>query len=105
MADALAMTRIAHNLTEAELRNQPCLFSIINTNSPLQLDIPMMQGIMALAEMGQIVVITPFTLAGAMAPVTVGWCPGVAKRRGLGGYCLYPDGKSRGSRYVRWLYL
>jgi len=44
---------------------------IINTNSPLQLDIPMMQGIIDMASMNQMVVITPFTLSGAMAPVTI----------------------------------
>ena len=69
--DALEMTRIAHGLTMDELKDQPSMFSIINTNSPLQLDIPMMQGVIDLASMGQPVVITPFTLSGAMAPVTI----------------------------------
>ena len=50
----------------------PCtLLGIINTNSPLQLDIPMAEGLIALATHGQVNVITPFTLAGAMAPVTL----------------------------------
>lgn len=71
VSDAIEMTRIAHGLTHDQMRDQACMFSIINTNSPLQLDIPMMQGVMALSEMGQPVVITPFTLAGAMAPVTI----------------------------------
>lgn len=71
VADAIEMTRIANGLTAEQMRDRPCMFSIINTNSPLQLDIPMMQGVMALSEMGQPVVITPFTLAGAMAPVTI----------------------------------
>ena len=71
LADAIEMTRIAHGLTHDQMRDQPCMFSIINTNSPLQLDIPMMQGVMDLSEMGQPVVITPFTLAGAMAPITI----------------------------------
>ena len=44
---------------------------IINTNSPLQLDIPMAEGLMTMAEHGQCVVVTPFTLAGAMSPVTL----------------------------------
>ena len=44
---------------------------MINTNSPLQLDIPMSQGILDFAAAGQLLVITPFTLAGAMAPVTL----------------------------------
>ncbi|MBM3520962.1 MAG: methyltransferase, partial [Alphaproteobacteria bacterium] len=49
-----------------------CLFTaIINTNSPLQLDVPMAEGLIAMAEYGQCNVITPFTLAGAMSPVTL----------------------------------
>ena len=43
----------------------------INTNSPLQLDIPMGEGLITMAEHGQVNVITPFTLAGAMSPVTL----------------------------------
>ncbi len=50
----------------------PCtLMGIINTNSPLQLDIPMAEGLIAMARHGQVNVITPFTLSGAMAPVTL----------------------------------
>ena len=71
VADAIEMTRIGHGLTREEMQQKACMFSIINTNSPLQLDKPMMEGIIALSEMGQPVVITPFTLAGAMAPVTI----------------------------------
>ena len=43
VADAIEMTRIAHGLTHDQMRDRTCMFSIINTNSPLQLDIPMMQ--------------------------------------------------------------
>ena len=71
IADAIEMTRIGHGLTRDQLRRQPSVFTIINTNSPLQLDIPMMQGIIDMSSMGQPVVITPFTLSGAMAPVTI----------------------------------
>jgi len=69
--DALEMTRIAHGLSVEEFRQRPSVWSVINTNSPLQLDVPMLQGIYEMAVMGQPVVITPFTLAGAMAPVTI----------------------------------
>ncbi len=48
------------------------LLGIINTNSPLTLDIPMAEGLITLASHGQVNVITPFTLSGAMAPVTIG---------------------------------
>lgn len=69
--DGLEMTRIMHGLSTEQLREQPSVWTIINTNSPLQLDIPMMQGIIEMSSMGQPVVITPFTLSGAMAPVTI----------------------------------
>ena len=69
--DAIEMTRIGHGLTREELRARPSVWSVINTNSPLQLDVPMMQGIIEMSAMGQPVVITPFTLSGAMAPVTI----------------------------------
>lgn len=69
--DGIEMVRIARGLSREELLEQPSLFTVINTNSPLQLDIPMMQGIIEMAGAGQVVVVTPFTLAGAMAPVTI----------------------------------
>ena len=69
--DAIEMTRIGRGVTTEELQEQPSVWTVINTNSPLQLDIPMMQGIIEMSSMGQPVVITPFTLSGAMAPVTI----------------------------------
>jgi trimethylamine--corrinoid protein Co-methyltransferase len=69
--DAIAMARIAFGFSPEELAAQPALFAIINTNSPLQLDIPMAEGLIEMAAAGQAVCVTPFTLAGAMAPVTL----------------------------------
>ncbi len=69
--DAFAMTRIAYGLDEAEFAARPWCYTVINTNSPRQLDVPMCQGIIDFARAGQVAVITPFTLAGAMAPVTM----------------------------------
>jgi len=71
VTDAIEMTRIARGISREQLQREPSVFTIINTNSPLQLDIPMMQGIIDMASMNQMVVITPFTLSGAMAPVTI----------------------------------
>ena len=71
VTDAIEMTRIARGISSEQLAKEPSVFTIINTNSPLQLDIPMMQGIIDMASMNQPVVITPFTLSGAMAPVTI----------------------------------
>jgi len=69
--DAFAMTRIAYGLTQQEFEAKAWCYTIINTNSPRQLDVPMCQGIIDFARAGQVSVITPFTLAGAMAPVTM----------------------------------
>ncbi|HEX7374586.1 MAG TPA: trimethylamine methyltransferase family protein, partial [Steroidobacteraceae bacterium] len=71
IADCLEVLQIAHGLTREELRRHPYVWTVINTNSPLQLDIPMAEGIIDFAAAGQVLIITPFTLAGAMAPVTV----------------------------------
>ena len=69
--DAFEMTRIARALTESEFGDSVWCYTIINTNSPRQLDVPMCQGIIDFARAGQLSVITPFTLAGAMAPITM----------------------------------
>jgi len=69
--DALEMVRIARGLSGERFRAKPYCYTSINTNSPRQLDLPMCQGIIDFAEAGQMLIITPFTLAGAMAPVTL----------------------------------
>ena len=69
--DILEITRICHSLSREELAQRPSLYTVVNVNSPLQYDIPMLWGIIELARMNQVVVITPFTLAGAMAPITL----------------------------------
>ncbi|MYI89330.1 MAG: trimethylamine methyltransferase family protein [Gammaproteobacteria bacterium] len=69
--DSLEITRICHSLSREELAHRPSLYTVVNVNSPLQYDIPMLWGIIELARMNQVVVITPFTLAGAMAPITL----------------------------------
>jgi trimethylamine--corrinoid protein Co-methyltransferase len=69
--DSFAMTRIAYGLSQQEFEAKAWCYTVINTNSPRQLDVPMCQGIIDFARAGQVSVITPFTLAGAMAPVTM----------------------------------
>jgi trimethylamine--corrinoid protein Co-methyltransferase len=69
--DGIEMAALMLGTTPDGLHDRPVLLGIINTNSPLQLDIPMAEGLIAMAVHGQVNVITPFTLAGAMAPVTV----------------------------------
>ena len=69
--DGLEMGAMALGRTREQLCEVTALAGVINTNSPLQLDIPMAEGLITLAEHGQVNVITPFTLAGAMSPVTL----------------------------------
>ncbi len=69
--DALEIVALARGVSREQLLADPSLITIINTNSPLRLDGPMSDGLIAMAEAGQAVVATPFTLAGAMTPVTL----------------------------------
>jgi trimethylamine--corrinoid protein Co-methyltransferase len=69
--DVMEMARIASGLPEAEFFDRPRLFTNINSSSPLKHDWPMLDGAMRFARRGQPVIVTPFTLAGAMAPVTM----------------------------------
>ncbi len=69
--DGIEMASIAFGTTSEGLKDTPTLLGIINTNSPLQLDVPMAEGLIAMAKHGQVLAITPFTLAGAMSPVTI----------------------------------
>ncbi|OHV64316.1 trimethylamine methyltransferase [Mesorhizobium sp. LCM 4577] len=69
--DSFEMIRLARGLSEDQFRAGAHCYTVINTNSPRQLDIPMAQGIIDFAKAGQVLVITPFCLAGAMAPITV----------------------------------
>ncbi len=68
--DGLALAAIAAGGEDA-LRRQPAVLGIVNPNSPLVWDSLMVEELMALAEFGQPVAITPFLLAGASAPVTL----------------------------------
>ncbi len=69
--DALEIVKIARQLDDAQLDNEPSLITVINSNSPLRLDENMVQGIIEMSSRNQVVILTPFTLSGAMAPVTL----------------------------------
>ena len=69
--DGIEMARLARGIDVETLEREPSLFTIINSSSPLRLDTPMLEGVIQMARHNQIVVLTPFTLAGAMAPVTL----------------------------------
>ncbi|MEM6826017.1 MAG: trimethylamine methyltransferase family protein, partial [Pseudomonadota bacterium] len=69
--DVMEMVKIAGGLTEEEFRATPRMYTNINSTSPLKHDYPMIDGCLRCVRRGQAVVVTPFTLAGAMAPVTL----------------------------------
>lgn len=69
--DCIEMNRIALGLDEAELAATPAVLAIVNTNSPMQFDVPMAEAVRVLAGAGQATCITPFTLAGSMSPATL----------------------------------
>jgi trimethylamine--corrinoid protein Co-methyltransferase len=69
--DAMEMVRIAGGLTHEEFDDGPRMFTNINSSSPLKHDFNMLDGAMRMARRNQAVIVTPFTLSGAMAPVTI----------------------------------
>ncbi|MXQ06382.1 methyltransferase [Alphaproteobacteria bacterium GH1-50] len=69
--DVMEMVRIAGGLTEEEFQATPRMYTNINSTSPLKHDHPMIDGCLRCVRRGQAVIVTPFTLAGAMAPVTM----------------------------------
>ena len=69
--DGIRMTAIARGISLAEMRASPGVTTIISVNSPRLFDEAMAEGLIAMAEHGQPLTITPFTLMGAMTPVTL----------------------------------
>jgi trimethylamine--corrinoid protein Co-methyltransferase len=68
--DAMTMARICYGEDDRALTENPVFCVNTNTNTPLVLDPEIAQGIMVYAAAGQAVCVTPFALAGAMAPAT-----------------------------------
>ena len=69
--ESFEMLRDFRGCDDAEFIGESHCYTIINTNSPRQIDMPMAQGLIDFARHGQLSIITPFTLMGAMAPITV----------------------------------
>ena len=86
--DVMEMTRIAAGLTEDEFEAKPHMYTNINSVSPLKHDFPMLEGSMIHAQRNQPVIVTPFTLAGAMAPVTMSGAVTLSLAEGLAAIAL-----------------
>ena len=103
--DCIEMVRIARGVDDATLDREPSIFTVINSNSPLRIDTPMLQGIIEMASRNQPVVMTPFTLAGAMAPDHARRSPGATERRGPRRHCPLPDRAAGRAGGLRRLHL
>ena len=69
--DGIRMMAISRGITLDQIATDPGVITIISVNSPRLFDHEMGEGLIAMAEHGQPVTITPFTLMGAMTPVTL----------------------------------
>lgn len=87
--DVMEMVKIASGLTEEEFAATPRMYTNINSTSPLKHDIPMIDGCLRMIRRGQAVVVTPFTLAGAMAPVTMSGAVALSLAEGLSAIALF----------------
>ena len=87
--DVMEMVKIANGLTEEEFCAHPYMYTNINSTSPLKHDFPMIDGCLRLIRRGQAVVVTPFTLAGAMAPVTMAGAVAQSIAEGLCAIALF----------------
>ncbi|MDJ1015565.1 MAG: trimethylamine methyltransferase family protein [Paracoccaceae bacterium] len=87
--DVMEMVKIAGGLSEEDFRATPRMYTNINSTSPLKHDHPMIDGCLRLVRRGQAVVVTPFTLAGAMAPVTMAGAVTLSIAEGLAAIALF----------------
>ncbi len=71
VTDCFEMLRIVTKTSGGGFSAAARCWTVINTNSPRQIDLPMCEGVIDFAREGQALLITPFTLAGAMAPVAL----------------------------------
>ena len=69
--DGINMMAISRGISVEQMRDLPGVITVISVNSPRLLDEAMSDGLIAMAQHGQPVSITPFTLMGAMTPVTL----------------------------------
>lgn len=69
--DGIEMMAISRGVSLEQMVDSPGVITIISVNSPRRFDEAMADGLMTMAQHGQPVVVTPFTLMGAMAPVSL----------------------------------
>jgi len=70
-ADSVRMGEILFGGRE-EIERTPVMFANVNVNSPLRYDVRMLEAMLEFSAANQAVIVTPFLLMGAMAPVSIG---------------------------------
>jgi len=83
--DTIAMTDM---LLGPHTPDSARVYAVVNANSPLRFDTRMIEAMMVYAEAGEVNVITPFLLMGAMAPVSTPAALVQQTVEALAGLCL-----------------
>ena len=86
--DAAEMIAIARGISLEEMASSPSCITNVNINSPRKFDTEMAEALITLSGLGQAVVVTPFTLMGAMTPVTFAGALVQQNAEALLGICL-----------------
>lgn len=60
-----------HHVTREELKEKAYMFSVVNTNTPLQFDLNMTESLFTMLKYHQPVAITAASMAGTTAPITL----------------------------------
>jgi trimethylamine---corrinoid protein Co-methyltransferase len=68
--DSLAMAEIVFGGRDS-IESEPVMWGVANVNSPMRYDGRMIDVILEMSAANQVVIVTPFLLMGAMAPVSV----------------------------------
>jgi trimethylamine---corrinoid protein Co-methyltransferase len=84
--DCFEMARIVYGDDLAT--GGPVFGGVINVNSPLRYDQRMLGGLISYARAGQVPIITPFILAGAMSPISLASALAQQNAEALGGIAL-----------------
>ncbi len=87
VGDVLEMIRIIFG-DDLRPEEGPVTGGVINVNSPLVYDDRMLGGMMTFAAAGQMTIVTPFILAGAMSPVTMAAAVAQQNAEALAGIAL-----------------
>ncbi|WP_166417979.1 trimethylamine methyltransferase family protein [Cochlodiniinecator piscidefendens] len=102
--DAISMAKIIMDASDDDMIARPVITAPINTNSPLMIDNAMAEGIVEMAQVGQPLVIAPFTMAGAMSPATEAGALSVQNAEALAA-CVLAQAVRKGAPVVYGSYL